>query len=175
MIETERLILRQWQARDHATFIKMGLDPDVMKYFPRCLTPEESLNFVDSVTSFIDKNGWGFGAIELKQMHEFIGFIGLRSQPTQFDFAPCMEIAWRLAKQFWQKGYATEGTQAVLDYAFNMLKLNEVISFTASVNTPSETVMKKLGMHKVKEFNHSQLPVNHVLARHVLYEKYKPI
>ena len=100
MIETERLILRQWQARDHATFIEMGLDPEVMQYFPRCLTPDESLNFLDRVTSFIDENGWGFWAVELKQTHEFVGFIGLSSQPTQFDFSPCMEIAWRVAKQF---------------------------------------------------------------------------
>lgn len=175
MIETERLILRQWEESDYLPFISMGFDPEVMKYFPKCLTQEESINFIKAVTGIIDENKWGFWAVELKESQEFIGFIGLLSQPTQFDFSPCIEIGWRLAKDFWGQGYATEGAKAALEYAFNTLNLDKVVSFTASVNQPSESVMKKLGMKKVGEFNHPKLSQNHDLAKHVLYEIYKPI
>ena len=175
MIETERLILRQWKESDYLPFINMGSDLEVMKYFPKCLTQEESINFIKAVTGIIDENKWGFWAVELKKSQEFIGFIGLHSQPTQFDFSPCIEIGWRLAKDFWGQGYATEGAKAALEYAFNTLNLDKVVSFTSSVNKPSESVMKKLGMKKVTEFNHPKLPQNHDLAKHVLYEIYKPI
>lgn len=175
MIETERLILRQWEESDYLPFIGMGFDPEVMKYFPKCLTQEESINFIKAVTSIIDENKWGFWAVELKESQEFIGFIGLLNQPIQFDFSPCIEIGWRLAKDFWGQGYATEGAKAALEYAFNTLNLDKVVSFTPSVNKPSESVMKKLGMQKVKEFNHPKLPQNHDLAKHVLYAIYKPI
>lgn len=170
MIETKRLILRQWKESDFEPFIKMGLDQDVMQFFPNLLTPQESLNLIQKISLLIDENGWGFWAIELKESHEFIGFIGLHNQPQQFDFSPCVEIGWRLAKEFWKQGYATEGAKAVLDYAFNVLNLDKVVSFTASINKPSETVMKRLGMQKVKNFDHPKVPFNHELRAHVLYE-----
>lgn len=175
MLETERLILRQWQDSDHLPFIKMGKDPDVMKYFPHDLTQEDSLKLIQTASEIIDKNKWGVWAVELKENHEFIGFIGLHDQPLQFDFSPCVEIAWRLAKEYWNKGYATEGASAVLEYAFNVLHLDKVVSFTASANQPSESVMKKLGMTKVKVFNHPEFSFAPELEQHVLYEISKPI
>ncbi|MCG6036552.1 GNAT family N-acetyltransferase [Acinetobacter baumannii] len=170
MIETKRLILRQWKESDFEPFITMGLDQDVMQFFPNLLTPQESLNLIQKISSLIQEKGWGFWAVELKETHQFIGFIGLHSQPEQFDFSPCVEIGWRLAKKFWKQGYATEGAKAVLDYAFNVLNLDKMVSFTATTNTPSQAVMKRLGMHKVKNFEHPKVPLHHELREHVLYE-----
>ncbi len=81
MIETKRLILRQWKESDVEPFITMGLDQDVMQFFPTLLTPQESLNLIQKISSLINENGWGFWAVELKETHQFIGFIGLHSQP----------------------------------------------------------------------------------------------
>nr|WP_174507310.1 GNAT family N-acetyltransferase [Acinetobacter sp. Marseille-Q1620] len=174
MLKTDRLILRQWKESDYLPFIKMGLDPEVMKYFPNLLTKDESLRIIEIVKEIIDRKQWGIFAVELKENHEFIGFIGLHDQPVQFDFSPCVEIAWRLAKEYWGKGYATEGAKAVLEYAFNTLHLDKVVSFTASINKPSESVMKKIGMTKVKEFNHPEFSSAPDLEKHVLYEISKP-
>ena len=58
MIETKRLILRQWKETDFEPFIKMGLDQDVMQFFPNLLTPQESLNLIQKISSLIDENGW---------------------------------------------------------------------------------------------------------------------
>ncbi|EOW2429795.1 GNAT family N-acetyltransferase, partial [Acinetobacter baumannii] len=101
-------------------------------------------------------------------------FIGLHNQPEQFDFSPCIEIGWRIATEHWKKGYATEGAKAALEYAFNILNKDKVVSFTATVNKPSQAVMERLGMRKVKYFNHPKLPDEHALQKHVLYEIYHP-
>src|SRR5690606_12882499 len=82
-----------------------------------------------------------------------------------------IEIGWRLLPQYWNQGYATEGAKAVLKYAFRTLRLEKVISFTACVNTPSERVMQNIGLEKVGEFDHPLVPADHILCRHVLYEK----
>lgn len=170
MLETQRLILRPWQLTDHQPFIEMGLDPEVMHYFPKCLTAEESLKFIDTVSEIIERQHWGFWAVELKATGQFIGFVGLHEQATQFEFSPCVEIGWRLAKAFWRQGYATEAAQASLDYAFNTLQLEQVVAFTATINHSSEAVMKKLGMTKIALFDHPKLPAQHRLQRHVLYQ-----
>ncbi|WP_336950862.1 GNAT family N-acetyltransferase [Acinetobacter sp. AS167] len=170
MLETERLILRQWQESDYLPFIKMGKDPEVMKYFPNNLTEDESLKIIQTVKEILDSNKWGIWAVELKANHKFIGFIGLHDQPLQFDFSPCVEIAWRLAKEYWGKGYATEGARAVLEYAFNVLHLDKIVSFTANTNKPSESVMKKIGMTIVREFNHPEFSSSPDLEKHILYE-----
>lgn len=170
MMNTERLILRQWKQTDHSTFIKMGSDPEVMKYFHEILTPQKSIEMAEKIYELIEQNGWGFWAVELKDTGEFIGFIGLHYQPTLFEFSPCVEIGWRLLKKYWGKGYATEGGRAALTYAFEKLNLNKVVAFTACVNKPSEAVMRKLGMKKVRQFKHPELPAGHFLQDHVLYE-----
>ncbi|HEE6636684.1 TPA: GNAT family N-acetyltransferase [Acinetobacter baumannii] len=174
MIETERLILRQWKESDSEPFIKMGLDEDVMRFFPKLLPATESISLIQRISALIDENGWGFWAVELKETQEFIGFIGLHNQPEQFDFSPCIEIGWRIATEHWKKGYATEGAKAALDYAFNILNKDKVVSFTATVNKPSQAVMERLGMRKVKYFNYPKLPDEHALQKHVLYEIYHP-
>ena len=99
-----------------------------------------------------------------------IGFIGFIHQTFESDFTPCSEISWRLRPEFWGKGYATEGAMACLDYGFNYLDFQSVYSFTATVNTRSERVMQKIGLHKVKEFDHPKLERSSWLCRHVLYK-----
>ena len=170
MIKTERLILRQWKEADHSSFIKMGLDPDVMRYFHEILTPQKSIEMAKKIYELIEQNGWGFWAVELRDTGEFIGFIGLHNQPELFQFSPCVEIGWRLSKKYWGMGYATEGARAALIYAFEVLNLNKVVAFTARINKPSEDVMKRLGMNKSREFKHPELPKGHILENHVLYE-----
>ena len=97
-LQTPRLILRQWNDSDTAPFIQMCADEDVMRYFPAPLTSKQSLQFIEKVTRQINQYGWGLWAVELKQTKEFIGFIGLQPQPELFEFSPCIEIGWRLAK-----------------------------------------------------------------------------
>ena len=168
-IETSRLILRPWRATDLDAFAQLNADAEVMQYFPKTLNREESDTLAHRIEKLITENGWGFFAIELKHSGEFIGFTGLHDQPEQFDFSPCVELGWRLAKEFWHQGYATEAAQACLNFAFQQLELDHVVAFTAKNNAPSEKVMQRLGMQYVKNFNHPALDKNHALAEHLLY------
>ena len=173
-LESSRLILRQWKATDFEDFANLNADPTVMAHFPATLSKLESLQLAEKFQTIIAENGWGFWAVELKKNHQFIGFVGLQNQPTRFSFSPCVEIGWRLAQQFWHQGYATEAAQVCLKFAFEQLALEEVVSFTAMSNVPSQQVMQRLGMQYIKNFIHPALDVKHPLAEHLLYSIQNP-
>ncbi|URQ61666.1 GNAT family N-acetyltransferase [Pantoea alhagi] len=172
MLETDHLILRQWTENDLQPFAELNADQEVMKYFPAVLSREESDKLANRFKDMINFNGgWGFWAVEMKATGEFVGCVGLVNQPDRFDFSPCTEIGWRLNKKFWGQGIAKEAAEASLAYAFNVLNLSEVVSFTSIHNTPSENLMKRLGMRKQALFLHPALPPDHYLAQHVLYKR----
>ena len=84
-----------------------------------------------------------------------------------------MEIGWRLAKAYWNKGYATEGAKACLQYGYDKLGFQDVYSFTSQLNKPSIRVMEKIGLIKIGEFMHIKLEDENPLKPHVLYHKTK--
>ncbi|SPL72496.1 GNAT family N-acetyltransferase [Acinetobacter stercoris] len=169
-LDTERLRLRQWHISDLPLFTQLNADPRVMQYFPKILNFQESNALAEKFKSLIQQNGWGFWAAELKKDRTFIGFVGLHYQPSQFEFSPCVEIGWRLAYQFWNKGYATEAANACLAFAFDQLELESIVAFTTVGNHASERVMQRLGMHYVQNFMHPALKSSHPLAEHILYQ-----
>ena len=140
-----------------------------MFYFPSVLTREDSDEFLQKIIARINHDGYGFWPVEEKTTRKFIGFIGINFSRVGLDIEPCVEIGWRLKKEFWGKGYATEGARAVLRHAFEVLNIDRIYSFTAVINTPSEKVMKRLGMTKSGCFLHPSLDKNHPLCEHVLY------
>jgi RimJ/RimL family protein N-acetyltransferase len=171
MLQTKRLILREWLDSDIPPFIKMGADPRVMEFFPDLLDEEGSRSYVEKCRKHFAENGFGKFAIELRENGEFIGCLGLVKVPFESHFTPAVEIGWRLASQHFSKGYATEGAREVLRFAFEDLHLKEVVSFTVPENKPSRNVMEKIGMtHDEKDdFLHPKIPQNHKFSRHVLY------
>lgn len=168
-IETERLILRGWQKTDIFPFTEMNRDPRVMEYFLKVLTPEETLDFYCRITDEFATCGFGLYAVEDKSDHTFIGYVGFHHFTFDADFAPGVEIGWRLAPEAWEKGYATEAASACLEYARTNLELKEVYSFTSLPNRRSEKVMQRIGMERIKEFDHPGVSPGHPLLRHVLY------
>ena len=176
-LETERLILRNWQESDVAPFVEMNHDPEVMKYFPAILSADETKILVMRIKSHFKEHGFGLFAVELKSEKKFIGFTGLAIPTFEAHFTPAVEIGWRLASKYFGQGYATEAARKVLEFAFNELKLKEIVSFTAMVNKPSINVMKKIGMtHDSKDdFQHPKLDKNHPLSLHVLYRIKSPV
>ncbi len=170
-IETKRLKLRQWKVEDRPSFASINADPDVMRYFPRMLSAKESDYMVQRHQRLIAERGWGFWALEMIKERKFIGFVGLNSPDYDLPFTPCVEIGWRLAREHWGQGYATEAAKASLGIAFDKLNLSEVYSFTPVSNTKSLAVMERLGMNNTnKNFNHPKIPGNSPLREHVLYK-----
>lgn len=171
VIKTDRLILRQWKEEDLELFAQLNADPRVMEYFPALLTRKESDERALCWQEKIEKSGWGFWAVSLPGVAEFIGCIGLLPVQFQAPFTPAVEIGWRLAFDYWGKGYATEGAKASLAYGFQTLLLNEIVAFTTTQNRRSRHVMEKIGMHRYPgdDFDHPNLPKDHPFLRHVLY------
>jgi len=126
---------------------------------------------VDQIQRHIQEHGFGLSAVELRQDHSFIGFIGLAVPSFQAKFTPCVEVGWRLSADHWGRGLATEGARELIRYAFEVLKLDALVSFTVPANLRSRRVMEKLGMNRdpADDFDHPNLPEGHPLRRHVLY------
>lgn len=168
-IETSRLILRDWKTNDIPHLARMNRDDKVMEYFLKTLSYEETIALYNQIEEEFKQYGFGAYAAEEKNTGVFVGFVGLHNMTFEVDFAPGIEILWRLLPEFWGKGYTTEAAIACLNYAKEELKLNEVVSFTSLLNKRSEQVMRKIGMSRIKEFNHPLVEPNHPLYQHVLY------
>jgi RimJ/RimL family protein N-acetyltransferase len=169
-ITTARLLLRQWREEDRGPFAGMNADPEVMRFFPAPQSREASDKSVDGWAREIAERGWSNWAVALRETGEFIGFTGLTVPWRKYEFTPCVEVGWRLARAHWRKGYATEAARAALEVGFERLRLDEIVSFTALLNTPSRAVMERLGMTNAqRDFDHPALPEGHPLRRHCLY------
>ena len=160
MIETERLILRPWRDADREPFARITADPRVMEFFPAVLTREQSDALIDRCDAHYREHGFTFFAAELRATGELIGFIGLARTPMP-HFAPLVEIGWRLGFEHWNRGLATEGARAALQYGFEQLNLPEIVAFTATANVRSRRVMEKLGMMRdpADDFDHPGFPL----------------
>jgi len=168
--ETERLRLRQWIAADRDAFAALSADPEVMRYYPHVLSREAADRTVDAWSAELAARGWSNWAVARRDTGEFVGAVGITVPRRQLPFMPCVEIGWRLARAHWKQGYATEAARAALRLGFETLALEEIVSFTALVNTPSRAVMERLGMSDSGEdFDHPALPEGHPLRRHCLY------
>lgn len=171
LIKTKRLLLRQWTENDFSSFSIMCADEEVMEFFPATMTENESVETGRKIQSLIDERGWGFWAVEIPNQHAFIGFVGLHTPTRLLPFSPCVEIGWRLSKESWGKGYASEAAKASLNYAFTELKLDEVVSFTTATNFRSMAVMEKIGMHNTNQnFMHPEVEASLPECEHVLYK-----
>lgn len=170
-LRTQRLLLRPWRPDDLAPFAALNADPEVMRHFPAVLSREASDEFAERLMSRFADHGWGLWAAEVVGGAPFIGFIGLNPATFPAPFTPALEVGWRLAREHWGRGYAPEGARAVLDFAFDELGVDEIVSFTAVANTNSRRVMEKLGLthDPSDDFNHPNLAVDDTVRRHVLY------
>jgi RimJ/RimL family protein N-acetyltransferase len=169
-VRTARLLLRQWRSTDRAPFAAMNADPEVMRYFPSTQSREASDRSIDTWASELDERGWSNWAVELLESGAFVGFIGVSVPRRALPFMPCVELGYRLARPYWGQGIATEGAKAALEVGFARLGLEEIVSFTALLNLPSQAVMRRVGMvDSHQDFDHPALPEGSPLRRHCLY------
>ncbi len=172
-LHTERLALRPWRDDDLAPFAALNADERVMRYFRSPLDRASSDALATLIRAAFARYGLGLWAVERTDdpARPFIGFIGLSVPRFDAPFTPCVEIGWRLAHAHWGAGLATEGARAAVRHAFDDLRLDDLVSFTAVDNRPSRRVMEKLGMSRdpADDFDYPRLPAGHPLRRHVLY------
>ena len=172
MIRTERLLLRRWRDDDRAPFAAMNRDPAVMEYMQGLTAPEVSNAFVDRIEAHLDAHGWGLWAVEVPNVALFVGFVGLWPA-TQVLGWDSREVGWRLARDHWGRGYATEAAHEALRFGYEEHGFDEIVSFTVPQNVRSRAVMERIGLVRDPDgdFDHPRVdPIAYPrLVRHVLY------
>ncbi len=170
-LRTERLLMRPFRASDREAFAAINADPVVMEHYPAPLTPEQSDLLLDRINASFDEHGFGVWALELPGHVPLLGYTGLAVPKWENHLTPCVEVGWRLGREHWGRGYASEAALAALDAAFNRFGLDEVLSFTSLPNERSARVMQRIGMRRdpASDFAHPNLPADHRLSRHIVY------
>lgn len=173
ILETDRLLIRNWRPADRDLFFEINSDETVMAFYPFRRNRAEADVFFDHVQTLIAETGLGFYALANKARGETIGYCGLaRTDLEPFVPMGTVEIGWRLAARFWGKGFVTEAAQALLRHGFETLQLDEIVSFAVADNLRSTAVTKRIGMHRdlQGDFDHPRVPDSKPqLKRHVLY------
>ena len=174
VLRTERLLLREWRESDRDAWAAMNADPEVMEHFPATLDRAAADAAFDRIGGTLAERGWGLWAVE----HDgaFLGFTGLAPVGFEAHFTPATEIGWRLARSAWGRGFATEAARVALDYAWNDLGLDAVVSLTSVGNTRSRAVMERLGMTRdpADDFENPRVPEGSPQRPHVLYRLARP-
>jgi RimJ/RimL family protein N-acetyltransferase len=166
---SKRLGFRLWQESDIAQMIKINADSDVMEFFPFIHDENSTKSFIVRMNEQYLKKNYCYFAVDTLVDSKFIGFIGLSEQTLENNSPSFVDIGWRLSKEAWNKGYATEGALVNIEYAFNKLNIKTVFSIAPEINLPSIHVMKKIGMKKNSSFIHPQLLFDNRLKNCVMY------
>jgi ribosomal-protein-alanine N-acetyltransferase len=171
VLRTRRLLLRPWKPEDLPAYAAINADPEVRRWFPGTLTREESDAQAARLQQHIALHGFGCWAVEVSGIAPFIGFVGLQHVTFASRFTPTIGAGWRLARDHWGKGYATEAAQAALAHGFRALGFDEIVAFAVHGNVASTRVMQRIGMHRdpADDFDHPELAENDPHRRHVLY------
>ena len=169
IFQSERLGFRKWKEADLIPFCEMNSDKDVMEFFPSILSKLDSIKFADKINEQFLNYGYGLYAVEELKTTQFIGFIGFWHPSFELKHSPFIEIGWRIRKEYWNRGYATEGAVQCLNYGFNHLNFQKIYSLTSKINLKSIRVMNKIGMTKLEDFQHPNIQNNNKLKPHVLY------
>ncbi|WP_433168793.1 GNAT family N-acetyltransferase [Kribbella sp. CA-247076] len=151
-LETERLTLRRFSADDLDLLADLDSDPEVMRFLTGQPTPRDEVEKVvlPGILRMYDEHpGLGTFAAEQKVDGAFVGWFGL--QPTREPAT--VDVGYRLNRTAWGKGYATEGTKALIDKAFGELGLDKVVADTMAVNHRSRAVMRRSGLRFVRIFH----------------------
>lgn len=167
---SERLGFRNWNLEDLEEFAELNADEEVMQHFSKTLSTDEVVLFIKRLKAHFVQYGYTYYATELLDTGEFIGMIGIAYQVYESPFTPATDIGWRLKKDAWGKGYATEGAKRCLDYAHYQLGIDKILSVCTIQNQKSENVMKKIGMRKIGEFDHPEMIHHPQHLKHHCYQ-----
>jgi RimJ/RimL family protein N-acetyltransferase len=171
-IETSRLILRSCAEEDRALFYELSSDPAVLEFFPFARSRKDADTIFTMIRDMTPEPGFELLTMTLKDDGAAIGFCSLSKVQLEPHLPrDAVEIGWRISARHWGKGYATEAGMALMRHAFDILKLEEILSVAVHDNHRVLAVMRKLGMRPDPEsdFDHPHIPGAHPhLKRHVV-------
>lgn len=149
ILQTPRLILRQFTLDDAGLLLALNSNPEVLKYLhePLLETEEQALHVLQNIILPQYKNNLGRWAIHLKATNEFIGWCGLKYLAELDE----IDLGYRLMQEFWGKGYAFEAAKHTVDYGFNQLYLKKIVGRAHIDNAASLKILEKTGMQYTKD------------------------
>lgn len=155
-LETERMNIRQFTKEDAQNIFELDGDPEVMKFLTngRGTSMETITEKILPMTSeFYEKyEHFGFWAVDEKATGKFIGWFLFRPDKAEPNNLDKIELGYRFKKSAWGKGFATEGSKAIIEKGFKDWKVNYIFAITLLKNIGSQKVMKKAGLQFEKEF-----------------------
>ena len=153
-VETPRLVMRQFTLADVDNLVSLDADPDVMRFITGGLATtraEIETEFLPAFLAYYDRyEGYGFWAAIEKPTGQFLGWFHFR--PGEGASADEAELGYRLRKSAWGKGYATEGSRALIRKGFTEFGVQRVVAEAMAVNLASRRVMEKAGLTLVRTF-----------------------
>ena len=150
IIETERLGLREFTFEDFDSLFEILSDQETMEHYPQPFDEERVRGWIQWNIENYAKYGFGLWAVVLKETGELIGDCGITIQNIDEELLP--EIGYHIHKKFWRKGYGSEATRAVRDWAFENTKYDCLYSYMKYTNIGSYSTAIANGMKKVKEY-----------------------
>ncbi|MGM0215324.1 GNAT family N-acetyltransferase [Enterococcus sp. AZ109] len=150
MIETKRLLLREWKQEDLPNLKRFLQDAEVMWAYEHVFSDEEVANWLQWNVDSYRKNGYGLWAMVHKETDEIIGECGITPQTVDWVVYP--EIGYHLVKSHWHQGYAIEAAQAVKEWGFAEKDFSELISTVRDTNLASMNVAIRNGMTVEKRY-----------------------
>ena len=153
-METDRLVLRRFTQDDLELIVELDSDPEVKRYIDggAAVDREELTETLAWWLGYYERyDGYGFWAAIEKASGEFLGWFHLRPGEGAGPSEP--ELGYRLRREVWGRGYATEGSRALIDKAFAELGAERVNASTMVINSGSRRVMEKAGLRYVRTFN----------------------
>ena len=142
-LRTGRLVLRMFREEDLDEYAALAADPEVTRHLGdgSTLSRADAWRQMAMILGHWQLRGYGMWAAEEAATGRLAGRIGFFNP----EGWPGFELGWVLAREFWGRGYATEGARAALEYGFTEMGRERVISLIRPANTPSVRVAERIG------------------------------
>ena len=150
MIETERLILREYTFDDFDALYEILSDPEIMQHYPAPFDEERTRGWITWNLENYEKYGFGLWAVVLKETGAFIGDCGISIQNIDGEMLP--EIGYHIHKRYWREGFGKEAARTARDWVFDHTDFDIVYSYMKYTNVGSYSTAIANGMKKVKEY-----------------------
>ena len=162
IIETPRLVLREYTSEDFDAFFEIMSDVETMRHYPTPFDEERTRGWIDWNIQNYREYGFGLWAIILKETGEFVGDCGITIQNIDGEMLP--EIGYHINKKYWRKGFASEAAKSVRDWAFTNTKYGRIFSYMKYTNVASYSTACAIGMKKVKEYPDEKNGISYACA-----------
>jgi RimJ/RimL family protein N-acetyltransferase len=153
-LETQRLLLRRFAMADAGNLVSLDADPDVMRFVNGGIpTSRDEIEHVvlPAFLGYYERyQGYGFWAVIEKATGDFAGWFHFR--PARGAAPGEVELGYRLRRQAWGRGYATEGSRALIRAGFTEFGVQRVTAEAMAANTSSRRVMEKAGLRLVRSY-----------------------